>query len=100
VVVYFTAVYYGHKIAGPMYRLKMVLQEHMAGKKTVKVVFRKTDFIPGVSGLFTNFFTFLGKRKQLLEEAESLADQLPRAAGEEKDTLLKRLESLIAELEG
>jgi hypothetical protein len=71
----------------------------MAGKETEKVAFRRTDFISGVSRLFTEFFTFLGKRKQLLEEAESLAERLPRASGEEKDALLKRLKLLAAELE-
>lgn len=100
VIVFAIALFFSHKIAGPMFRLKAVLQEYLGGKEIEKVSFRSTDFIPGVSGLFTDFFSFLGMRKKRLAEAESLAVQLKGASGEEKEELLKKLQSIIKELEG
>ena len=100
VVVYLVALFYSHKIAGPMYRLKMVLHEYMDGKDIEKVSFRKTDFIPGVSRLFTNFFIFLGKRKKLLAEGEQLVEELSRVSGKEREALVQQLETIVRELEG
>lgn len=100
VIVFVIALFFSHKIAGPMFRLKAVLQEYLGGKEIEKVSFRSTDFIPGVSGLFTDFFTFLGKRKKRLAEAESLAGRLKEASGKEKEELVIKLQSILKELEG
>jgi len=99
-VVYVVSLFYSHKIAGPMYRLKAVLQEYMDGKDIEKVTFRKTDFIPGVSHLFTDFFIYLGERKKLLKEGESLIGELDKVSEQERKSLLNRLGIIIRELEG
>lgn len=100
VMVFIIALLFSHKIAGPMFRLKMVLQEYLSGEEIEKVSFRRTDFIPGVSGLFTDFFGFLGKRKKLLGEAEALSARLKGTGGKEREEGLKRLQSILEELEG
>lgn len=100
VMVFAIALFFSHKIAGPMFRLKMVLQEYLSGEEIEKVSFRRTDFIPGVSGLFTGFFGFLGKRKKLLAEAEALSARLKGTGGKEKEEGLKQLQSILNELEG
>ncbi len=100
VIVFSIALLFSHKIAGPIFRLKAVLQEYLGGKEIEKVSFRKTDFIPGVSGIFTDFFIFLGKRKKRLAEAESLALRLKETSGKEKEELTKKIQSIITELEG
>lgn len=100
VIVFAIALFFSHKIAGPMFRLKAVLQEYLGGKEVEKVNFRSTDFIPGVSRLFTDFFIFLGKRGKLLAEGEALAGQLKETSGEEKEELVKKLQSIVTELEG
>ncbi|MCP5107056.1 MAG: hypothetical protein GY950_26965 [bacterium] len=100
VIVFTIALFFSHKIAGPMFRLKAVLQEYLGGADIEKVSFRKTDFIPGVSGLFTNLFVFLGKRKKLLAEAEASAARLKEASGPEREKLLKELQAMVKELEG
>jgi hypothetical protein len=99
-MVFVIALFFSHKIAGPMFRLKMVLQEYLSGEEIEKISFRRTDFIPGVSGLFTDFFGFLGKRKKLLAEAEALSVRLKRTGGKEGDEGLRRLQSILDELEG
>lgn len=99
VVIFFTALYYSHKIAGPMFRLKAVLHEYLGGAEVEKVAFRRTDFIPGVSKLFTDFFLYLGQRKKYLAEAQGLADQLPKQQGAEKEKTLEQLKSLVEALE-
>jgi hypothetical protein len=100
VMVFVIALFFSHKIAGPMFRLKMVLQEFLSGEEIEKISFRQTDFIPGVSGLFTDFFGFLGKRKKLLAEAEALSARLRVMGGKEREEVLKRLQSILVELEG
>jgi len=100
VVIFFAGLYYSHKIAGPMFRLKAVLQKYLEGAEVEQVAFRKTDFIPGVSKLFTEFFLYLGQRKKLLAEARALADQLPEQKGTEREKTLDQLKSLVEALEG
>lgn len=100
IIVYFIALLYSHKIAGPIFRLKAVLQQYMGGEEIEKVSFRRTDFIPGVSRLFTDFFTFLGHRKKLLADGEDLAAKLNETDGPEKEAARLKLRSIIRELEG
>lgn len=100
VIVFAIALFFSHKIAGPMYRLKMVLQEYLGGEEIEKVSFRRTDFIPGVSRLFTHFFIYMGKRKKQLAEAEALAARLKETPGKEREKLLKQLQAMVKELEG
>jgi hypothetical protein len=100
VVVYFVALYFSHKIAGPIFRLKVVLQQYMDGEEIEKVSFRKTDFIPGVSRIFTNFFLYLGNRKKLLNEAQMLVDRLDRQTVPETQKTIERLRAIVIELEG
>jgi hypothetical protein len=89
VLVCLFALFYSHKIAG----------QYMAGEAIDKVSFRSTDFISGVSKLFTDFFVFLGKRKKLLAEGESLAERLSLATGTEREPLVKRLQAVVNEWE-
>lgn len=100
IVVYFTALYFSHKIAGPVYRLKMLLQQYMEGENVERVNFRKTDFIPGVSVIFTGFLKHLAKRKELLAEAELLADRLEQLQGGKRQETIERLRAILIQLEG
>jgi hypothetical protein len=99
IVVYFVSLYFSHKIAGPVFRLKAVLQQYLDGEDIEKVSFRQTDFIPGVSRLFTDFLGFMGKRKSLLQEAETLVVKLEQARKPERSQLLEKLENIIKQLE-
>lgn len=102
IIVYLSALLYSHKIAGPVYRLKMILQGYLDGDCPDSVRFRQHDFLPGVAHWFTDFFTFLGKRKKQLNEAEQLAVRLkqPGLSQEEKNKILEDLDSLVKRLEG
>lgn len=94
---YFVSIHFSHKIAGPMYRLKKTLKDHMEGVRIKKLLFRKTDFLPGVRDSFSQFFAFLDKRERLLNEAESLVRKLEQKHGETR--VKNRLEDIIKELE-
>ncbi|MCP4217815.1 MAG: hypothetical protein GY765_24450 [bacterium] len=100
-LVYFISLYFSHKIAGPVYRLRIVLQQYIDGEDIKKVSFRDTDFIPGVSKMFTKFLNFMGERKTMLEEAEQLARQLNAKETPEADrrNICERLQGLVAKLE-
>ena len=100
ILIYMLALLYSHKIAGPVYRLKMVLQDYMAGKAPQSVGFRQSDFITAVSTWFTDYFSFLRKRQRLLTEGETLLQQYPHQNVPEKEACLRRLNEIVAELEG
>ncbi len=99
-VVYFIALLYSHKIAGPMYRLKMVLQQYMMGEEVDQVKFRRSDFITVVSRWFTDFFHAAADREKLIREAEALIAQPPPGPGEESAARRERLTEILGELEG
>ncbi|MGB2906937.1 MAG: hypothetical protein WBB73_07540 [Candidatus Aminicenantaceae bacterium] len=90
---------YTHKIAGPVFRLKMILKRFQAGEEPEAISFRKTDFLAGVAGSFNGFFVFLDTRHKTIEEAETLLKQLDSGGGKGDPEKLKRMEDLLAELE-
>ncbi|MFA9454843.1 MAG: hypothetical protein ACERK6_13110 [Candidatus Aminicenantaceae bacterium] len=90
---------YTHKIAGPVFRLKMILKRFQAGEEPEVISFRKTDFLTGVAGSFNGFFVFLNARQKTIEEAEALLKQLDSRGGKGDREKLWRLEALLAELE-
>ena len=58
-VIFFLALYYSHKIAGPMFRLKITIQQFLQGDDKEKVSFRSSDLLHEVAEDFTDFFTSL-----------------------------------------
>ena len=85
-VVFFLALHYSHKIAGPMYRLKTAIQSYARGDAVARVAFRSTDFLHEVAEQFTAFFTALERNKKIFAETRRLiegADLLDETAKEE-----------------
>ena len=98
-VVYFIALYFSHKIAGPMFRLKMKIKEYIDGENIDKISFRETDFLPGVSSLFTHFLLHHKNRKQLILDSENLLKQYSRVNELEKPEILKKIKANLIILE-
>lgn len=90
---------YTHKIAGPVFRLKMILKRVKAGEEPEAISFRKADFLAGVAGSFNRFFVFLNTRQETIEEAETLLTRLDSEGVKGDPAKLKKLEALLAELE-
>ena len=100
IIIILVAIFYSHKIAGPVYRLKMILSGYLAGEEIKDVKFRSTDFIPGVSKFFNEFFKSQKKRKELIEEGIGIVKQLERGSKDNQDVLKEKLSRIIRTLEG
>ena len=46
-----TALYFSHRIAGPVYQMKKKLQAHIAGEEMEKIVLRKNDYFLDLADL-------------------------------------------------
>ena len=99
ILLFFVTLLFSHKIAGPMFRLKRILKQYSEGEGTEEILFRQTDFLPGVSEWFSDFFSFLKKRKDLLEEAESLLVKLDTETEENSKEIIEKIQDLITELD-
>jgi sensor histidine kinase YesM len=99
VLVYFISLYFSHKIAGPMYRLKMLIDDYLHNKQVDKVKFRETDFLSGVAENFTHFFVYHNDRAKKIAKLKEVAKQLKSATSdEEKENLKSELKSLLKSL--
>jgi hypothetical protein len=99
ILLFFVVIAFSHKIAGPMFRLKRILKQHGEGLELDKISFRRTDFLPGVSRWFSEFFAMLRKRERLLVEAESLLREIDSEVGKDNSAKLERIKTVVAELE-
>ena len=99
ILLFIVTLLFSQKIAGPMFRLKRVLRLYGEGVRMDKISFRQADFLPGVSEWFSDFFTFLKKRKDLLEEAETLLAQLDTETEENRKAIIEKIQALITELD-
>jgi len=99
ILLFFVVLVFSHKIAGPMFRLKRLLKDFGDGVELDKISFRRTDFLPGVSKWFSEFFAILRKRERLLVEAESLLREIDAEIGKDNSAKLERIKTVVAELE-
>lgn len=76
IFIYFISLYFSHKIAGPMYRLKMLIEDYLSNKHVGEVKFRETDFMGGVAENFSHFFIYHNKRTEKLEEIQKLIKKI------------------------
>lgn len=98
IVIFFFALHYSHKIAGPMYRLKLTVRQYLKGEEIEKVTFRKTDFFHGIAEHFTDFFCFMMHRKKRFEEITQLLEKLDLNDEENKQRVLHKIEKKLLAL--
>ena len=99
ILLFLAVLLFSHKIAGPMFRLKRLLKHFGDEREQDKISFRRSDFLPGVSRWFSEFFAMLNKRENLLTEAESLLREIDSGLGKDNSVKLERVKNVVAELE-
>ncbi|MFC2163977.1 hypothetical protein ACFLT2_03125 [Acidobacteriota bacterium] len=99
ILLFFVVLVFSHKIAGPMFRLKRILKQYGEGEELDKISFRRTDFLPGVSRWFSEFFAMQKKREMLVAEAEFLLREIDAEVGKDNSAKLERIKAVVAELE-
>lgn len=67
---------FSHRFAGPMSRLRKILNELAAGRRGMSLKFRPGDFWQGTA---TDFNRFYEKHVELLDRVEELESELARA---------------------
>jgi len=98
-LVYFISLYFSHKIAGPMYRLKMLIDDYLHNKQVDKVKFRETDFLSGVAENFTHFFVYHNKRAEKILQLKEVVKQLKVAKNDDEIKKLNlKLKGLLQDL--
>ncbi len=92
--------WYSHRIAGPMYRLKMVLQQHEQGQPVERLTFRRTDYLPGVATRFTALFTRLNRRDVLIRQIGTILTEMATADPPTRIILQERVQDLRRQMDG
>lgn len=94
----FSSLFFSHKIGGPLYRLKNILQEINKGAlipDNFKI--RKNDLPKSLANEVNNFFFFLKekeeKRKKKLDELRKLISELPI-----EEEMQKKMEEILEDI--
>lgn len=98
-IVYLAALRYSHKISGPMYRIRMILNDFQEGKAVSHVTFRDGDFLKPLEGLLTRKFQRTSEQDAVVAELESLIAELAGVPMPD-DATRARLKALADRLEG
>lgn len=99
VLVYFISLYFSHKIAGPMYRLKYLIEQYLQDKKVTSVKFRESDFLEGVGENFSHFFVYHNERTEKINQIkESLRKYKIVESEEERKAILENVKISLKEL--
>jgi methyl-accepting chemotaxis protein len=99
-------VFYTHRIAGPLYRIKVAARQIGEGRLKTEVRFREKDVIhPFADSLTAMTESYSGKLSSLRREIDQLEDALDRCAsllerGEHKETDLQELTAGDARIRG
>ncbi len=93
------ALRYSHKISGPMYRVKMLINNFLEGESVEKVFFRQNDFLKPLENDLTKLFKKESMRRELLKKLEKELEFLEKGAATSSDKkniedILKRLKEL------
>ncbi|MEI6128011.1 MAG: hypothetical protein WCQ99_15800 [Pseudomonadota bacterium] len=96
-VVFFLALRYSHKIAGPMFRLKLTVRDYMSGRAIDRVSFRQSDLLHETAEKFTDFLSFLHRRESKLEEIKKLIEKALADGPRENQESLRKIKALAEE---
>jgi hypothetical protein len=55
IAIYISSLFIGHRIAGPIYKLKTFMQNRILGKGKDKIQFRRGDYFPEMAHIYNNF---------------------------------------------
>ncbi|MCJ7681908.1 MAG: hypothetical protein MUP70_14350 [Candidatus Aminicenantes bacterium] len=98
ILVFIVTLLYSHKIAGPVFRLKAVMQRYSEGELPDSFAFRKTDFLSSVPEWFNDYFVNVRQRNAQIETAEQLTREYIKGGGKDKEQRIK-IENIIGKIE-
>ena len=96
IVVTMLTLIYSHKIAGPVFRLKQVINKYLEEGEPGNVKFRDNDFLPGIASGFNQFFSWLSKRKKLIIRLSELEEDLTLNPGNK--AIQQDVKDILAEI--
>jgi hypothetical protein len=99
VVVYFIALRYSHKIAGPIYKIRLTIQNYSEGGNIQKVLLRKNDFLHDLADNFTDFFNYLNTRKKMFAEVYELFQKTDPENEKMKQESLDKIDKILEKLQ-
>ena len=106
VLAFFGAILYSHRIAGPLYRLKMSVDEFMEGKFQ-PIRLRKTDEFKEIEPMINRLAEYLATAQsadaalhgRIKEKLKALAEKLQEGTLGSTEDLKESVRALIAELD-
>ena len=99
ILLYFITLLYSHKIAGPVYRLKLLLTQYLNGKNLEEVSFRESDYIHGIAERFTHFFQVRKQRQTLLNDLQNHQKSLATAKKDEASQIKNKMRQCLEKLQ-
>lgn len=101
-LVFVITIFVGHKIAGPMYKLKMYLNSMMAGEEYYKLNFRKGDNFHDVADSLNQFTEHLREQREQdfkeIEEVSAFLNNLALVIPDDKRPVLEEAQSKLAQI--
>ncbi len=95
-LVYILALRYSHKISGPMYRVRMVLESYLRGTATETVRFRTGDFLMPVADALSGLLARQQADDMMIRK---IIDLLTSGAGPDSEQQMEEIRSLVARLQ-
>ncbi|NOZ13650.1 MAG: hypothetical protein GXO69_08410 [Acidobacteria bacterium] len=98
-ILYLAALHYSHKISGPMYRFRTILNSYLEGHPANRIAFRSDDFLKPLAEMLQSVISREQKRKKQEETILELLEKDPPAAGEDREKFILKLRKHADEME-
>jgi hypothetical protein len=96
-------IFIGHRIAGPMYKLKKHLQEIRQGAPITPIAFRKGDYFPEVANEVSLFLDTMAQNQQkdfqFLDEVTIYLENLSTVIPDDKKPILNQISRRLSEIQ-
>lgn len=92
------ALYYSHRIAGPIYKLKSAVKQYKNGEAVAGVRFRKSDFLQHLAQGFSVLFAELTRRKRLFKEMQRVLQELDSQGETGRKEAAEKIDRFLDEL--
>jgi hypothetical protein len=103
IIVAIAAIFFGHKIAGPLYKLKKFLRGIREDGSYTKLVFRKGDYFQELADEFNNTFEYIRDKNRsdfiYLEEVSTYLNNLTLIVPDDKKTIIDEINKRLSEIQ-
>ena len=102
-IIFITSLFLGHKIAGPIHKLKIYLSELRDGKSRGKLTFRKGDYFQELAedfnGAYENIIETQKKDFMYLSEVNAYLNNLILIVPDDKKAILNEINKKLSEIQ-